>query len=47
MLNPLKSGVTSIFVAMAVNPEVMQVDHADLYQRMVSVYPRVAQIVNV
>lgn len=40
ILNPLKSGVSTLFVAMAWDPLVLQRDHSDLYAKMVQVYPR-------
>ncbi|KAF2455049.1 plasma-membrane choline transporter-domain-containing protein [Lineolata rhizophorae] len=38
---PISSGIETIFVASAWDPEVLVRDHPDLYARMVSVYPRV------
>ncbi|KAF3921734.1 hypothetical protein ABW21_db0208473 [Orbilia brochopaga] len=46
-LNPLKSGATTIFVAMAVDPQVLMNDHPDLYGHMISVYPHIQQAVHV
>lgn len=43
ILNPLKSGVSTLFVAMAWDPVVLQRDHKDLYTRMIQVYPRAQQ----
>lgn len=43
---PLSSGVDTIFVAMAWDPEVMIRDHPDLYHQMVQVYPRVAEAIH-
>ncbi|KAF2731639.1 DUF580-domain-containing protein [Polyplosphaeria fusca] len=43
---PLSSGVDTIFVAMAWDPEVMIRDHPDLYQQMVAVYPQVQQAIH-
>ncbi|KAF2261248.1 DUF580-domain-containing protein [Lojkania enalia] len=43
---PLSSGVDTIFVAMAWDPEVMMRDHPDLYGRMVAVYPHVQQAIH-
>ncbi|KAL8890787.1 MAG: hypothetical protein Q9215_002091 [Flavoplaca cf. flavocitrina] len=40
-MTPIGSGVDTIFVASAWDPEVLMRDHADLYQRMVKVYPKV------
>lgn len=38
---PLSSGIDTIFVACAWDPEVLMRDHPDLYQKMVAVYPHV------
>ena len=38
---PLGSGMDTIFVAMAWDPEVLMREHHDLYQEMVRVYPHV------
>ncbi|KAJ6264239.1 hypothetical protein Dda_0382 [Drechslerella dactyloides] len=46
-LNPLKSGATTIFVAIAVDPQVLMSDHPDLYGHMLSVYPQIQQAVHV
>ncbi|EPS37392.1 hypothetical protein H072_8880 [Dactylellina haptotyla CBS 200.50] len=46
-LNPLKSGASTIFVAIAVDPQVLMSDHPDLYGRMVSVYPHIQQAIHV
>ncbi|KAK4225468.1 plasma-membrane choline transporter-domain-containing protein [Podospora fimiseda] len=43
---PLSSGIDTIFVASAWDPEVMMRDHYDLYQRMVAVYPEVQQAIH-
>ncbi|KAL1844961.1 hypothetical protein VTK73DRAFT_1424 [Phialemonium thermophilum] len=43
---PLASGIDTIFVAAAWDPEVMIRDHPDLYGRMVQVYPRVQQAIH-
>ncbi|ORY11336.1 plasma-membrane choline transporter-domain-containing protein [Clohesyomyces aquaticus] len=43
---PLSSGIDTIFVAMAWDPEVMMRDHPDLYQQMVAVYPHVQQAIH-
>jgi hypothetical protein len=43
---PLSSGIDTIFVAMAWDPEVMMRDHPDLYQRMIQVYPEVQQAIH-
>ncbi|KAL8999896.1 MAG: hypothetical protein Q9169_001302 [Polycauliona sp. 2 TL-2023] len=40
-MTPIGSGVDTIFVASAWDPEVLMKDHPDLYQRMVRVYPKV------
>jgi hypothetical protein len=43
-MNPIKSGIATIFTSMAHNPEVMRRDHPELYQKMVAVYPHVQQV---
>ncbi|KAK3942567.1 plasma-membrane choline transporter-domain-containing protein [Diplogelasinospora grovesii] len=43
---PLSSGIDTIFVAAAWDPEVMMRDHPDLYHRMVQVYPHVQQAIH-
>ncbi|KAK4197683.1 plasma-membrane choline transporter-domain-containing protein [Triangularia verruculosa] len=43
---PLSSGIDTIFVASAWDPEVMMRDHPDLYHRMVAVYPEVQQAIH-
>ncbi|VBB75748.1 Putative protein similar to PNS1 of Neurospora crassa [Podospora comata] len=43
---PLSSGIDTIFVASAWDPEVMIRDHPDLYHRMVAVYPEVQQAIH-
>ncbi|KAK4239391.1 plasma-membrane choline transporter-domain-containing protein [Achaetomium macrosporum] len=43
---PISSGIDTIFVAAAWDPEVMIRDHPDLYHRMVQVYPHVQQAIH-
>ncbi len=43
---PISSGVDTIFVAAAWDPEVMIRDHPDLYHQMVQVYPHVQQAIH-
>lgn len=43
---PLSSGIDTIFVASAWDPEVLMREHGDLYSRMVSVYPHVQQAIH-
>lgn len=43
---PLASGIDTIFVAMAWDPAVLQREHPDLYNHMVSVYPKVQQAIH-
>ncbi|KAK7187742.1 putative choline transporter, neither null mutation nor overexpression affects choline transport [Paraphaeosphaeria sporulosa] len=43
---PLSSGLDTIFVAMAWDPEVLMRDHPDLYHQMVAVYPHVQQAIH-
>ncbi|KAF2125083.1 DUF580-domain-containing protein [Dothidotthia symphoricarpi CBS 119687] len=38
---PLSSGIDTLFVAMAWDPEVLMREHPDLYHRMIAVYPHV------
>jgi hypothetical protein len=45
-LVPIKSGVSTFFVAMAFDPEVLINDYPDLYQRMIQVYPHVQQAIH-
>ena len=42
-MTPLKSGVATLFVAAAWDPEVLMREHPDLYERMVYVYPKVQE----
>lgn len=43
---PISSGVDTIFVAAAWDPQVMITEHPDLYQRMVQTYPHVQQAIH-
>jgi hypothetical protein len=43
---PLSSGIDTIFVAAAWDPEVMMRDHPDLYDRMIQVYPHVQEAIH-
>ena len=43
---PIASGIDTIFVASAWDPEVLMRDHPDLYGRMVAVYPQVQQSIH-
>ncbi|OAL47885.1 DUF580-domain-containing protein [Pyrenochaeta sp. DS3sAY3a] len=43
---PLSSGIDTIFVAMAWDPEVLMREHGDLYHQMVAVYPHVQQAIH-
>ena len=43
---PLSSGIDTIFVAMAWDPDVLIRAHPDLYHRMVAVYPHVQQAIH-
>ncbi|EEA27314.1 putative choline transporter, neither null mutation nor overexpression affects choline transport [Talaromyces marneffei ATCC 18224] len=45
-LTPIGSGVDTIFVAMAWNPEILMRDHPDLYHEIVRRYPRVQQMIH-
>lgn len=46
-LTPIGSGVDTIFVAMAWNPEILMRDHPDVYHEIVRRYPRVQQMIHV
>ncbi|KAH9828340.1 Protein PNS1 [Teratosphaeria destructans] len=43
---PLSSGIDTLFVAAAWDPEVLMREHAELYGRMVQVYPHVQQAIH-
>jgi len=43
---PLGSGIDTIFVASAWDPDMLMRDHPDLYARMVQVYPHVQQAIH-
>ena len=43
---PLSSGIDTLFVAMAWDPEVLMREHLELYGKMVSVYPHVQQAIH-
>ena len=45
-MTPIGSGVDTFFVAAAWDPDVLMRDHPDLYARMVSVYPKVQQMIH-
>ncbi|MCJ1423394.1 putative choline transporter, neither null mutation nor overexpression affects choline transport [Sticta canariensis] len=45
-LTPIGSGVDTIFVAAAWDPDVLMRDHPDFYARMVSTYPKVQQMIH-
>ena len=45
-MTPIGSGVDTIFVASAWDPQVLIRDHPDLYARMVGVYPKVQQMIH-
>ena len=45
-LTPLKSGVATLFVAAAWDPEVLMTDFPDLYARMIAVYPHIQQAIH-
>lgn len=44
---PISSGIDTIFVAAAWDPEVLMRDHPDLYAKMIAVYPHVQQAIHV
>lgn len=43
---PLSAGIDTLFVAMAWDPEVLMVEHLELYQEMIKVYPHVQQAIH-
>lgn len=43
---PLSSGIDTIFVAAAWDPEVLMREHSELYHKMVQVYPQVQQSIH-
>lgn len=43
---PISSGIDTIFVAMAWQPEVLYREHPELYQEMCQVYPEVQQAIH-
>ena len=46
-LTPVGSGVDTLFVAMAWDPLVLKNEHPEIWQRMVTVYPRVQEVLSV
>ena len=46
MVTPLSTGVDTIFVAAAWDPDVLQRDHPDLYAQMLAVYPPLANAIH-
>lgn len=44
-MTPIASGVETIFVAMAWDPQVLMVDHPEFYERLMHVYPRVQHMI--
>lgn len=46
MTTPISSGVDTIFVACAWDPETLMKEHPELYDRMVQVYPHVQQAIH-
>lgn len=44
---PISSGIDTIFVSSAWDPQVMIQDHPELYQKMVHVFPQVQQAIQV
>ena len=45
-MTPIGSGVDTIFVASAWDPQVLMRDHPDFYARMIDVYPKVQQMIH-
>lgn len=42
---PIKSGISTFFVAMAFDPEILEHDYPELYQQMVVLHPKVTECV--
>jgi hypothetical protein len=42
---PIKSGLSTFFVAMAFDPEVLERDFPELYEKMVNLFPKVQECV--
>lgn len=45
-MTPIGSGVDTIFVAAAWDPQVLMREHPDIYARMVQTYPKVQQMIH-
>ena len=45
-MTPIGSGADTIFVAAAWDPDVLMRDHPDFYTKMISVYPKVQQMIH-
>ena len=45
-MTPIGSGVDTIFVAAAWDPDVLMRDHPEFYDRMIRVYPKVQQMIH-
>jgi hypothetical protein len=45
-MTPIGSGVDTIFVAAAWDPQILIRDHPDIYNRMVTTYPKVQQMIH-
>lgn len=45
-ITPLNSGIETLFVAMAWDPQVLRREHPELFEKMVQVYPACQQVLN-
>ena len=46
-LTPVGSGVDTLFVAMAWDPQILKNEHPEIWERMIAVYPRVQEVLRV
>ncbi|KAL9125232.1 MAG: hypothetical protein Q9217_005534 [Psora testacea] len=45
-MTPIGSGVDTVFVSMAWDPDILMKDHPDFYNRVINVYPRVQEMIH-
>ena len=45
-MTPIGSGVDTVFVAMAWDPDVLKREHGDFYERVVRMYPKVQEMIH-
>lgn len=45
-MTPIGSGIDTIFVAMGWDPDIAAREHAEFFQRLVSVYPHVQDVIH-